>query len=118
MNVQLPLDGTARDAVRPASKAVFGHANMLEVMAGIAGGDGRTYQAQLAKLASCEPNQVSACTKRLVAGGLLVSEERAEGQTRDYLRRIPSPLWSFAHDLLGQLVEAPNASVQVLPTSA
>lgn len=100
------------------SKAVFGHSNMLEVMTATADGDGRSYQAQLARLAGCEPNRVSACTKRLLGGNLLVAEEREEGQVRDYFRRIPSPLWAFAHDLLEVLVAAPNASVQALPTGA
>jgi len=56
MNLRLPLDGTARAAVRPASKAVFGSKYGLEIILAIAQNE-RVYQTQVGDLSGCQKNR-------------------------------------------------------------
>ena len=115
MNLRLPLDGTARTLIRPASKAVFASKYGLEIILAIAQNE-RVYQTQLGHLSGCQKNQVGLFMKRMEDGGLIEPVESEEGQARHYYRRCPSPLWSFATAWATHLLEPlDESSVTRLP---
>lgn len=112
MNIDFPLDGTARGIVQPVSKALFQSIYALELMLAIGRSD-RFFQAGLAAAAGCQPNYAQQLMKRLETAGLIEPVPREPGQLRHYYRRLPSPIWGFCEDLAADLLAKAAAASQV-----
>jgi hypothetical protein len=108
--IDLPLDDSQRDLVRPSSRAVFSGAYALEALAVIAQ-ESRFYQGQIARTTGCEPSYAGDLMKRLEAVGLIEPLDRDPGQVRKYYRRLPSPLWQFCVDLIAHLLAEPSSGI-------
>jgi DNA-binding IscR family transcriptional regulator len=70
MNIELPLDGTAKNQVRPVSKALFHSEYTVEAMLLMLSQE-RFYGAQVAAATGCQPNFASSLLGRLEAAGLV-----------------------------------------------
>jgi hypothetical protein len=110
MKIELPLDGTARNRLRPASRAVFQSKYAFEGMLLIAQED-RFYPSQVAEMTGCEPNFAGTFIKRLATAGLVEPLDHQPGQNRKYYRRLPSPIWDFCLRWARELLSEPDAPI-------
>jgi hypothetical protein len=115
MNIELPLDGTARDKLRPVSKALYGSDFVLEALLVMAQ-EPRFFGGQLATLSGCEGSYASGLLKRFVEVRLIETLPKEPGQSRKYYRTLPSPLWEASVALAQSLLTEPHAGVSHLPS--
>jgi hypothetical protein len=117
MNLELPLDGTARSRVRPVSKALFHSEYTAEAILLMLGED-RFYGAQIAAATGCQPNFASSLLTRFESVGLLERLPPEEGQLRRYYRRRPSTMWDSLGTIIEDLLKEPPPQVaQLTPRS-
>jgi DNA-binding MarR family transcriptional regulator len=110
MNIELPLDRTARKQVRPVSKALFHSEYTVEAMLLMLKQD-RFYGAQVAELTGCQPNFASSLLGRLEAAGLVEKLPTESGQLRRYYRRRPSGVWDALQTIIEELLKEPPTDV-------
>jgi hypothetical protein len=117
MKIDLPLDGNARQAVRPVSRALFGGEFVLEALVLMAQ-EQRIYGGQMAAATGCEGSYASGLLRRLADAGLIELVATEPGQVRKYYRTRPSPLWDSMVILTESLIPPASDRVARLPNSA
>jgi len=104
MNIDVPLDGKARDQTQVVSKALMGNKYMLEALAIIDDYSGDMFQAELARLLGCASNQAGQVLSRLVDAGMVEATGVPEGPSRQYHRQLESRLWPVIKELLAEVL--------------
>jgi hypothetical protein len=115
MNIDLPLDGTTRDKLRPVSKALYGSDFVLEALLVMAQ-EPRFFGGQLAAMSGCEGSYASALLKRFAEVKLIETLPKEPGQSRKYYRTLPSPLWDASVSLAESLLAEPHQGISHLPS--
>jgi hypothetical protein len=111
MKIDLPLDRTARETLRQASKTLYGHMHVMECILVIGQAEGELfYQAGLAEAVACNANQAGRVIDKLTSLGVAERVPRDPGQSRDYHRRLPSVLWETTALQAMELLHRPAGS--------
>lgn len=115
MKIDLPLDGTLRDRLRPLSKAIFKSEYALEIFLVMASAD-RFYASEFAALVpGCQGSFVNETIRRLCGAGLIKPLAKEPGQQRNYYRRVSSPFWDLVTVWARALIDSASHNVAQLP---